>query len=310
MYPHHPTRIALGITVRAKHGNIEGMTFKSGIEKSGDRARRTGGGGGLAIGGGIGGLLLVGLFLLLGGDPSQLNQGGGQQELPAGSSECKTSDDANKSSDCRVEFTAISVDRVWKEQLPRQAGIQYTEPGLNIFTNSTRSGCGIASSSTGPFYCPADQSAYFDVSFFDMLAKMGGSNGPLAQEYVVAHEFGHHIQKLENTLGRSNYNQPGPESDAVKIELQADCYAGFWAHYADDGEQALLETLTEDQVKQALDTAMAIGDDTIQKHQGGEVKPDLWTHGSGKQRREAFLTGYQSGSMKKCDYLGRNVYKY
>lgn len=301
--------MTLGSTDGAWHGNILGMTFKSGIEKGGDRARRTGGGGGIAIGGGIGGLLLVGLFVLLGGDPSML-QGGGQEELPQGSSQCNTSDDANKSSDCRVEFTAISVDRVWQEQLERQSGVKYTEPGLNIFTNSTRSGCGIASSSTGPFYCPADQSAYFDVSFFDMLAKLGGSDGPLAQEYVVAHEFGHHIQKLEGTLGRSNYNQPGPESDAVKIELQADCYAGMWAHFADDGENALLEQLTDAQVQQALDTAMAIGDDTIQQHQGGEVKPDLWTHGSGKQRKQAFLTGYQHGSMKKCDYLERGVYKY
>src|SRR5699024_5573572 len=224
----------------------------------GDRARRRGGGrGGIAIGGGLGGLLLVGLFMLLGGDPSQLQQpqqGDGQNQGAQGGGldHCQTGADANKHVDCRIEFTGISVDRVWAEQLPAQAGIQYQAPGIEIFTGSTQSGCGYASSSTGPFYCPADEYSYYDVTFFDQLERMGGGDGPLAQQYVVAHEFAHHIQKLEGTLGRSNYNDPGPDSDAVKVELQADCYAGIWAHFADKGPDAILEPLTDEQVADAL----------------------------------------------------------
>ncbi|MFC3850773.1 neutral zinc metallopeptidase [Corynebacterium hansenii] len=293
------------------------MTFRSDFQKSGDRARRGGGGrgGGIAVGGGLTGLLVVGLILLLGGDPSEVlqspppQQGGDQQNAQGGFDHCQTGDDGNKYVDCRIMFTGESVDRVWAEQLPAQAGIQYTKPGMVIFEGSTNSGCGPASASTGPFYCPADETSYFDTSFFGQLERMGGGDGPLAQQYVVAHEFGHHIQKLENTLGRSNYNEPGPESDAVKIELQADCYAGFWAHYADKGPDAILEPLTQKQVADAVRTARAIGDDTIQSHSGGGIRPDLWTHGSSEQRADAFLTGYNSGKLAQCDTLGRGVYR-
>ncbi len=255
---------------------------------------------------------MVGLFLLLGGDPSQLQQpsqqGGGQGQTQQGMDHCQTGEDANNNVDCRIEFTGISVDRVWEEQLPAQAGIAYQAPGIEIFSGSTQSGCGYASASTGPFYCPADEYSYYDVSFFDQLERMGGGDGPLAQQYVVAHEFAHHIQKLEGTLGRSNYNDPGPDSDAVKVELQADCYAGIWAHFADKGPDAIIEPLTDQQVADALQTARAIGDDTIQGHSGGEIRPDLWTHGSAEQRADAFLTGYKTGKMAQCDTLERGVY--
>lgn len=295
------------------------MTFREDFRKTEARAS-TGGGRGKAIGfgGGIGSLVLVGLFLLLGGDPGQLGEiagigpGGDSTSQTQGSGHldhCQTGADANKYVDCRIEFTGISVDRVWAQQLPAQAGIEYQAPGIQVFKNATRSGCGAASASTGPFYCPADQTSYYDTSFFDTLVKLGGSDGELAQEYVVAHEFGHHIQQLEGTLGRSNYNQPGPDSDAVKIELQADCYAGIWAHFADKGPDAILKPLTEQQVQGALQTAKAIGDDAIQSHSGGGIQPDLWTHGSSEQRTKAFLTGYRSGKMAQCDTLGRGVYK-
>lgn len=294
------------------------MTFRDDFRKTEARAS-TGGGRGKAIGfgGGIGGLVLVGLFLLLGGDPSQLGDiagigPGGTSDSQSQSSgtldHCQTGADANKYVDCRIEFTGISVDRVWQEQLPAQAGIEYTAPGIVVFQSTTQSGCGAASANTGPFYCPADQKSYYDTSFFDTLVQLGGSDGELAQEYVVAHEFGHHIQQLEGTLGRSNYNQPGPDSDAVKIELQADCYAGIWAHYADKGSDAILEPLTDQQVQGALQTAKAIGDDAIQSHSGGGIQPDLWTHGSSEQRTNAFLTGYRSGRMAQCDTLNRGVY--
>ncbi|MDO5730236.1 KPN_02809 family neutral zinc metallopeptidase [Corynebacterium sphenisci] len=294
------------------------MTFKSDFRKSGARVRRAGGGprrGGIAVGGGLGGLLLVGLFLMLGGDPAMLADGGGGPEPApgagqgAGADPCETGADANRRADCRVEFTGISLDRVWAEQLPAQAGIEYRAPELALFRGGVATGCGAADAATGPFYCPADRTAYFDTSFFDTLVRLGGSDGPLAQQYVVAHEVGHHIQHLEGTLGRSDYGDPGADSDAVRIELQADCYAGIWAHFADKGPEAILEPLTDAQVAQAVETARAIGDDSIQRHSGRGVDPDAWTHGSSEQRRGAFLAGYRSGRMASCDTLGRGAYR-
>lgn len=293
------------------------MTFRGDVSKSRGRARSGGGRGGLiAGGGGLGTLVLVGIFLLFGGNPAQVDgllDGQGQQQLEPGSGtggleHCGTAEAANTHADCRVAATAVSLDQVWTEQLPAQAGIEYVEPGLMIFEQSVSSGCGAASAATGPFYCPADQTAYFDTSFFAQLEQLGGENAPLAQEYIVAHEFGHHLQHLEGTLGMSDYNNPGADSAAVKIEVQADCYGGIWAHYADDGENALLETITREQLADAMATAGAVGDDNIQRRSGGEVTPESWTHGSSEQRQQAFMTGYETGSMAACDTLERGVY--
>lgn len=297
------------------------MTFKKGADISGKRAStggRGGRGGMIAAGGGAGSILLIGLFLLLGGNPAQIDDvfGGQNQNQPAlesgddtgGLEHCQTPEDGNLYADCRVEFAAMSVDDFWEVALPEQAGIEYTEPGRVIFQDSTQSGCGMATAATGPFYCPADQSAYFDVSFFDQLENYGATNAPLAQMYIVAHEFGHHIQQLEGTLGLSNYNDPGEDSMAVKIELQADCYAGLWAAHADKGEDAMLEPITDEQLASAIDTARAVGDDNIQQRSGGEVRPDMFTHGSSEQRQEAFMTGYREGTMASCDTLERGVY--
>lgn len=291
------------------------MTFREDADISEQYGRTGGSGRRIAAGGGIGSLVLVGLFLLLGGNPADISQilGSGQEQIQQQSGGylegCNTGADANARADCRVKGAAISTNRVWEKVLPEQAGISYNKPGLVVFNGSTQSGCGAASANTGPFYCPGDKSAYFDVSFFDQLTKLGGKNAPLAQEYIVAHEFGHHVQMLEGTLGLSNYNQPGADSNAVKIELQADCYAGLWAHHADKGEDALLKQLTNDQVQSAIKTAQAVGDDNIQKRTGGKVRPDLWTHGSSEDRARAFITGYQQGTMKACDTLGRGVYR-
>ncbi|QDZ42687.1 neutral zinc metallopeptidase [Corynebacterium sp. sy039] len=292
------------------------MTFRGDIEKSENLARSGGSGGRIALGGGVGTVVLVGLYLLMGGNPSDLGQliggqtDGGQTQQSAGTLDhCKTGADANENTDCRVEFTGLSVNQMWEEQLAQQSGVEYTKPGLTIFSNSIATGCGQASSATGPFYCPSDQTAYFDVSFFDELGKFGGENTPFAQEYIVAHEFGHHVQNLEGTLGLSDYNNPGQDSNAVKIELQADCYGGVWAHYADKGEKAFLEPITDDQVKDAINAARAVGDDNIQKRSGTEINPESFTHGSSEQRQEAFLAGYKSGKMSSCDTLGRGGYK-
>lgn len=297
------------------------MTFRGDLNSSGRQVSTGGGGRGRVVaGGGIGTLILVGAFLLLGGNPADLGPLLGQdsssgQQLPAGADDgtalqekCQTGADANKHDDCRVYFTASSLDRVWGAELEKQAHIRYTEPDLTIFEQQVNTGCGMASSSTGPFYCPQDSTAYFDTSFFSQISQLGGKNAPFAQEYIVAHEFGHHIQNLEGTLGLSNYNQPGAESNAVKIELQADCYAGVWAHFADKGPDADLEPVTDEQVRDAVATARAVGDDNIQKRSSGSVRPDQFTHGSSDQRQEAFLAGYKSGKMAACDTLDRGGY--
>ncbi|MDO5077542.1 neutral zinc metallopeptidase [Corynebacterium sp.] len=296
------------------------MTFRDDVTSSGPRAQKRGAGGPVAIGGGIGTLVLVALFMLMGGNPEQLNEMLGQQnqqEQPAlpggegtsGLEHCKTGADANANVDCRIDFTAQSLDQVWQRELPQQANLEYTLPQVVMFNGTTNSGCGRASSATGPFYCPRDETVYFDTSFFDQLSQLGAKNTPFAQQYIVAHEFGHHLQKVEGTLGLSNYNDPGEDSNAVKIELQADCYAGVWAHHADDGEDAWLKQLTEEEVRSAITAAQAVGDDNIQQRSGGEVRPDTWTHGSSAQRAESFLAGYNTGRMSSCDTLERGAYK-
>ncbi|WJZ02806.1 KPN_02809 family neutral zinc metallopeptidase [Corynebacterium freiburgense] len=295
------------------------MTFRDDVTKSAPGASKRGPGGTVAIGGGLGTLVLVALFIFMGGDPKQLESMLGQQtqqeqssngqEQASGLDHCKVGADANKYDDCRVDFTASSLNVIWGKVLPEQAQIEYTRPDAVIFQGSTNSGCGQASASTGPFYCPRDQSAYFDVSFFEQLRGLGAKNAPFAQEYIIAHEFGHHIQQLEGTLKLSNYNQPGADSNAVKIELQADCYAGVWAHHADDGENALLKEISQQEVQDAIAAAQAVGDDNIQKRSGGEVRPEAWTHGSSAQRAEAFMAGFNTGKMSSCDTLERGVYR-
>lgn len=297
---------------------ISFMTFRDDVTRSGGNARKSGGGGrGMAVGGGIGGLLLVGLFLLLGGNPAEIDQvlGGDQTQIESGEStgaggfdHCQTGADANASDDCRLYYTSFSVNEMWQTLLPAQAGIEYTEPTLTLFENSTQTGCGFASASTGPFYCPSDQDAYFDLTFFDQMRQFGAENAPLAQMYIVAHEYGHHIQNLEGTLGLSNYNDPGADSNAVKIELQADCYAGIWANHSSEGPDPLLQPITESELDSALLAASAVGDDNIQQRSGGDVNPESWTHGSSQQRKDAFLAGYNTGQMSACDFLGRGVY--
>ncbi|QYH19659.1 neutral zinc metallopeptidase [Corynebacterium aquatimens] len=262
-------------------------------------------------GGGIGTVLLVLLLLFLFGG---FGGGGGQQ--PAGQNQsqggysldhCDAPNAANEYDDCRAEATVRSVDEVWSHVLPEQAGLQYRQAGMHIFKGDVTTGCGYATSDTGPFYCPRDETAYLDVSFFNQLRQLGGNAGPLAQEYATAHEMGHHIQHIEGTLGLSDYKNPGEDSAAVALELQADCYAGIWAHYAE--QQQILEPISDQQLREAIQTARAIGDDNIQRRSGGEVDPDAWTHGSSEQRGEAFMSGYQTGKMAACDTLNRGVYQ-
>ncbi|WP_153397470.1 KPN_02809 family neutral zinc metallopeptidase [Ornithinicoccus halotolerans] len=296
------------------------MTFKDSARLDTSQVgggRRGRGGGGLAAGGGLGGLLLLVLYLFFGGDlGGGGSQGGGagggttpwtfdtgrvQQEGAQGDfSHCRTGADANEHLDCRVVGTVNSVQRFW-------GGTQGYEPARTIiFTDVVSTGCGTADRRVGPFYCPLDSQVYLDVSFFEQLEAMGGDGGALSQMYVVAHEYGHHVQNLAGVLSRSQQDPRGPESGAVRVELQADCYAGVWVAHADGTRtgstaEAMLQPITRDQLESALSAAEAVGDDRIQERAQGRVRPENWTHGSSAQRRQWFLTGYESGDPSACD---------
>jgi predicted metalloprotease len=291
------------------------MTFNEGMQidtstTSSSGGGRGGGGRGIAVGGGIGGLLIVVVALFLGIDPSTVLPQGGTSEYDSQGveapgfdlSQCKTGKDANTIVQCRVVATGNSVDGVWTQLLKG-----YTRPKVRLFSQSVNTGCGPATTDVGPFYCPVDQTAYFDTSFFQVLTdQFGSSGGPLAQEYVVAHEFGHHVQNLAGVLGRAQQGPGGAEGNGVRTELQADCYAGVWAHYAAITKQEstgvpFLEPLTDKDIADALSAASSVGDDRIQKSSTGRVNPETWTHGSSAERQKWFTTGYQTGDPNKCD---------
>jgi uncharacterized protein len=260
----------------------------------------------MAIGGGGGLLGLIAVFVIsqitgvdVGG---LLGDGNGAAPAPQTSelSECETGADANASVDCRVAGAAVSLDIFWLEAAP-QIGVEYREPGAIIFEQAVSTGCGQATSAVGPFYCPADETIYLDTGFYDDLrTRFGAEGGPLAEMYVVAHEWGHHMQKLTGALESAERGESGPESDAVRLELQADCYGGAWAGAASTGPDALLEPITAEQVAQALSAAEAIGDDRIQEQTTGQVSPESWTHGSSEQRQKWFTVGFERG-VTACD---------
>ncbi|MDN3480446.1 neutral zinc metallopeptidase [Arthrobacter sp. APC 3897] len=272
---------------------------------------RRGRGKGIAVGGGLGGGLILILSLIFGSDVVDglgLSDGGSS----AGSgysesiSECLDGADANERLDCRIVGTAESLDSYWGPALAAE-GMAYTEPGVVLFSGRTDTGCGSATSAVGPFYCPADEQTYYDTAFFDeLVARYGASGGPLAQEYVVAHEFGHHIQNLTGVLGASASDPRGADSAAVRTELQADCYAGLWAGNAASvpapgSTEPFLAELTAADVQDALSAAAAIGDDRIQSMAAGQVNPESWTHGSGDQRQAWFMQGYDGGTIASCN---------
>ena len=279
------------------------------------RGRRMGGRGGLALGGGgLGGgailVLLLFMFLGGGGGLGQLAPLEGQQvgegDTPSQvSEECRTGQDANERQDCRIVGVVNSVQKFWDGVFSR-SGEQYPYADTVFFTDQVSTQCGGASSQVGPFYCPRDQQIYIDLGFFDELqSRFGAGGGPFAQAYVIAHEYGHHVQNQMGVLERIGNDRQGPESRAVRAELQADCYAGVWA--ANAVETGLIEELTQADVNEGLDAASAIGDDRIQERTQGQVNPESWTHGSAEQRRRWFSRGYEQGRPAACDTFSGSI---
>ena len=265
-------------------------------------------------GGGLGGAALVIylLFTLLsgGGGLGQLapleDQQVGRGDTPSEvSQECRTGQDANERQDCRIVAVVNSVQRFWDGVFQR-SGRRYPFVDTVFFTDQVETQCGAASSQVGPFYCPRDQQIYIDLGFFDELqSRLGAGGAPFAQAYVVAHEYGHHVQNQLGVLDRIGNDRQGPESRAVRSELQADCYAGVWA--ANAVETELIEELTQADINAGLDAAAAIGDDRIQEQTQGQVNPESWTHGSSEQRRRWFSRGYEEGRPAVCDTFAGSI---
>ena len=268
-----------------------------------------------AAGGGIGGILIVVLILVL---STCLSDGGGGGVPGAGGyntsrlgdsqdtgryDRCETGEDANESQDCARVAVENSLTDFWEGEL---GGRFRAEQQLVTFTGQVDTQCGAASSAVGPFYCPADESIYLDTDFFDEVLErqLGGPDGGFVEFYVLAHEYGHHISNLLGYFGRVR-TQEGPQSDAVRLELQADCYAGMWAHHATGTEDAqgevLILDLTEEDVDLALAAAEAVGDDRIQQKTQDQVTEETWTHGSAEMRKKWFAIGYQQGDLEACD---------
>ncbi|HET6380900.1 MAG TPA: neutral zinc metallopeptidase [candidate division Zixibacteria bacterium] len=283
------------------------MTFRRGARLKPGQVRDLRGAGGLAIGGGLGGILLVALFVLLGGDPSQVPIGSlldgrtvGTGQANDLSDECQTGEDANQRQDCRIVGFVNSIQDYWSGSLDG-----YQLAPTTFFTGGVQTGCGNATSAVGPFYCPSDRGVYVDLGFFEQLeTRFGAQGGPLAEAYVIAHEYGHHVQNLIGVLRPGGGGQ-GAESDAVRTELMADCFAGVWAAHA--VETGYLKPITEEQVAQAVSAAEAVGDDRIQEQIQGQVNPETWTHGSSDQRRSWFLTGMRSGDPNSCDTFNADL---
>jgi len=264
-------------------------------------------------GGGIGTTIIVIIIFVI----TQFAGGGtgggssGPAEQTDRYQQCRTGADANESEDCARVAVELSLEGYWAKVLPDQTGKQLQPTQIITFTGGTSTGCGSAGADVGPFYCPTDQTIYLDTTFFqDVLeGQLGGKGGDFVEPYVLAHEFGHHIQNLLGTMSRVR-TQSGPTSDSVRLELQADCYAGMWTRGAtgttDQSGVKIFASIDQADITEALDAAKTVGDDRIQKQGGGDVNKEQWTHGSSEQRMRWFTTGYNATNIKQCDTFSTN----
>ncbi len=320
----HSARILLSIYPANVPANInlsvfqyryaQNMSMNDGIKIDGARVQRRGRGS--ATYAGIGGVGIIGMivyFLLTGQMPdSSTFQGTENNNVTSAdgadySEECRTGADANAHTECWMVATAESLDAYWADALPAQTGTAYSQPTFVIFDGATTTGCGNATASIGPFYCPADQTVYLDISFFNQLeTQFNTENSTLAQAYIVAHEFGHHLQNELGYLDRIERGDTGANSTQVRSELQADCLAGVWLRQAsttidpESGEPFLVPP-TEAELQTAIDAASAVGDDAIMENAGLTVNTESFTHGSSEKRMQWLMRGYDGGSIASCD---------
>lgn len=257
-------------------------------------------GGGIAVGGGASILVII-LAMIFGFDPSALLGGGSSSSEPAENpfAHCTTGADIADNRECRFVAYTNSVQSYWSQALP---GYEMTRTVM--FEGSVQTACGMATSEVGPFYCPADMTVYLDSGFFDaMLPRLGARGGDAAEAYVISHEYGHHVQNLTGVLGKvqSAGNQTGPTSPQVRLELQADCYAGVWLRNSTRDPNSPIAQLTADDLGDAVDAALAVGDDRVQKSSSGRIMPETWTHGSSAQRRQWLATGFNTGDPNQCN---------
>jgi len=275
------------------------MTFNDDAKIDSGRVKRRGKGALIGGGGGIGVIIVVFIISQVTGiDLSSLAGGGGGSNGPDTEiANCETGEQANADLDCRLNAASDALDTYWPTQVD-----DYRTTTVILFEDQTNTGCGAATSAVGPFYCPADEIIYIDTDFYaELRTTYGASGGPLAEMYVLAHEWGHHIQNVLGTMDGLDQSATGPDSDSVRLELQADCYAGSWvgaATQTDDGTgTTFLEPISSEELEQALSAASAVGDDRIQ---GTEANSESWTHGSSEKRQEWFTAGY-AGGPSACD---------
>jgi predicted metalloprotease len=261
--------------------------------------RRGIGGRGLAVGGGVGGVVILVLYLLLGGDPSEITQNLQVDGSTSSSGAGQALSQKDKEMGDFVSVVLADIENVWREQF-KQMGETYREPKLVLFSGQVESACGYASAASGPFYCPGDSKVYIDLSFFEEMQRKLGAPGDFAQAYVIAHEVGHHVQNLlgindevmskRNQMSERDFNQV-----LVRMELQADFLAGVWAHYA----QRATDLIEKGDIEEGLNAAAAVGDDRIMRRTQGYVVPDAFTHGISEQRLRWFKKGLETGDVRQ-----------